>query len=300
MNIGLVFPQTEIGNDPAAIRDYAQAAEGLGFSHVLAYDHVLGALPTPENIRRNEYEGHWRGPYTQEHAFHEPFVLFAFMAGLTTRLGFATGILVLPQRRAQLVAKQAAELDILSGGRLRLGVGVGWNKVEIAALGENPENRGQRMDEQLEVLVRLWTEEVVRLDGKFHHLPDVGINPLPVQRPIPLWFGGHASEVMRRVAKYGGGWMPGFRQGDQAREWLGQLEVELAAAGRTRDQIGIEARLIYGDGDPAKWRMTLDGWRAEGADYFSLNTMGLGFATPSAHLAAMERFAEEMGVGGLL
>jgi alkanesulfonate monooxygenase SsuD/methylene tetrahydromethanopterin reductase-like flavin-dependent oxidoreductase (luciferase family) len=126
MNIGVVFPQTEIGNDPVAIRDYAQTVEGLGYTHVIAYDHVVGANPNRP--------GGWLGPYTFETPFHEPFVLFAFMASVTHKLGFAPGIIILPQRQTVLVAKQAATLDVLSGGRLRLGVGIGWNQVEYIAL----------------------------------------------------------------------------------------------------------------------------------------------------------------------
>lgn len=296
MHIGVVFPQTEIGDDPAAIRDYAQAAEALGYSHILAYEHVLGAAPTARNIRRNGYDGAWRGPYTHESAFHEPFVLFAYLAGLTTRIGFLTGILILPQRQTVLVAKQAAELDLLSGGRLRLGVGAGWNKVEMEALGEKPENRGRRMDEQVEVLQALWTDPVVDFAGRYHALPDVGILPLPVQRPIPLWFGGHAPQVLQRVAKYGAGWLPGFREAAQARDALTQLSAEVEAAGRSPDEIGLEPRLHYGDGDPEAWRRTLEGWQALGADYAAINTMGVGLDTPAKHMAALERFAAAVGL----
>ncbi|HUF37547.1 MAG TPA: LLM class F420-dependent oxidoreductase [Anaerolineales bacterium] len=294
MKIGVVFPQTEIGNDVTAIRDYAQTAEGLGYSHILAYEHVLGAAPTPENIRRNGYEGTWRGPYTHEHPFHEPFVLFAFLAGITTRIGFLTGILILPQRQTALVAKQAAELDLLSEGRLRLGVGAGWNKAEMAAMGENPENRGRRMDEQLAVLQALWTDPVVRFSGKYHNLPDVGILPLPVQRPIPLWFGGHSDEMMRRVVRFGAGWLPGYREAEQSRGWLEQLYAAAEAAGRSRDEIGLEPRIHYGEGDPDAWRRSLDGWKAIGAGYAAVNTMGAGFDSPQKHIIALERFAREV------
>lgn len=293
MQIGVVFPQTEIGDDPGAIRDYAQAAEGLGFSHILAYEHVLGAAPTPRNIRRNGYEDVWRGPYTHEAPFHEPFVLFAYLAGLTTRIGFLTGILILPQRQTALVAKQAAELDLLSGGRLRLGVGAGWNKVEMEALGENPETRGRRMDEQLKVLQALWTEPVVNFTGRDHDLPDVGILPMPVQRPIPLWFGGHADEVMRRIARFGTGWLPGYREAHQARDRLERLYAELEAAGRSREEIGLEPRIQYGEGDPDAWHAALAGWKAAGAEYAAVNTMGAGLEA-DGHVRAIRRFAEEV------
>jgi probable F420-dependent oxidoreductase len=182
MKLGVIFPQTEIGNDPIAIRDYAQTAEALGYNHVLAYDHVLGANP-------DRPEG-WRGPYTHRTPFHEPFVLFAYLAGLTTQLHFVTGIIILPQRQTALVAKQAAALDVLSGGRLRLGVAIGWNPVEYEALGENFHNRGRRIEEQIQVLRALWQNELVTFDGEWYHIPDAGINPLPIQRPIPIWMGG--------------------------------------------------------------------------------------------------------------
>lgn len=292
MRIGAVFPQTEFGDDPTAIRAYAQAIEELGYTHLLAYDHVVGAAPTEANIRRNGWEGAWRGPYTVDHPFHEVFVLFAHLAAVTTRLAFVTGILVLPQRQAVVVAKQAAELDLLSGGRLRLGIGVGWNKVEMEALGMNPENRGRRVDEQIEVLTALWTEPVVRYAGRYHTLPDVGIRPLPVQRPIPLWFGGHADEVITRVARFGAGWMPGFREAEQARPWLDRLDLELEKMGRSRGDIGIEPRIQYGNGDPEQWRRTLAGWRELGAGHASVNTMGLGFTHPDQHIEALRRFAE--------
>src|SRR5215468_12194556 len=175
MDIGVVFPQVEIGQDPAAIRDYAQAVEGMGFTHALVFDHVLGANP--------ERPGGWKGPYTYRHAFHEPFVLFGFLAGVTTRLGLATGIVILPQRQTALVAKQAAAVDVLAGGRLRLGVGVGWNPVEYEALGEDFRTRGKRIDEQIEVMRALWTKELVTIGASQHRITAAGINPLPIQRP---------------------------------------------------------------------------------------------------------------------
>ena len=154
MEIGAVFPQSEIGSDPAVIKDFAQAAESLGYSHLVVYDHVLGAVP--------EREPRLTGPYTHETSFHEPFVLFGFLAAHTQRLGLMTGIIILPQRQTALVAKQAAEVDILSGGRLRLGIGTGWNYVEYDALNENFHNRGKRQEEQVDLLRKLWTDLVWR------------------------------------------------------------------------------------------------------------------------------------------
>jgi probable F420-dependent oxidoreductase len=296
MNIGIVFPQTEFGNDPSALRDFTQTVEELGYTHVLAYEHVLGADPSPENSRANGWEDEWRGPYTYRHPFHEPFLLFSFMAALTTRLSFVTGILILPQRQAALVAKQAAELDVLCGGRLRLGIGVGWNKVEMAALGEDPATRGRRADEQLEVLQALWTQPLVTFDGRWHRMNGVGINPLPVQQPIPLWFGGHAGAVVDRLARLGSGWLPGLRQADHASAWLEQLDSRLAFYGRSRAEIGIEPRLSFKDGTPEIWGQTLEGWRQEGAQYASIITMGCGFEKPAQHLQALQTFAAEMGL----
>jgi probable F420-dependent oxidoreductase len=288
MKIGAVFPQTEFGNDPVALRDYAQTLEGLGYHHVLAYDHVLGANPNRP--------GGWSGPYTYQTPFHEPFVLFSFMAGVTTRLEFATGIIILPQRQTALVAKQAATLDVLSGGRLRLGIGIGWNQVEYECLNENFHNRGRRVEEQVEVLRLLWTQPLVQFKGRWHSIPDAGINPLPIQQPIPIWFGGHAEAVMRRIARWGAGWMPNYRRAEEARPNLALLDQFLAEAGRSRDEVGLEPRLGYGDGNPDRWRQWMEDWQAVGATHMTVNTMGCGFATPAEHMAALERFAREMGL----
>lgn len=286
MKIGVVYPQTEFGSDPAAIRDYAQTVESLGYTHVLAYDHVLGANPNRP--------GGWQGPYTFETPFQEPFVLFAYMAAVTTALEFATGIIILPQRQTALVAKQSATLDVLSGGRLRLGIGLGWNEVEYMALNQDFHTRGRRMDEQIEVLLKLWTEPLVDFHGRYHTIPDAGINPLPVQQPIPLWFGGHAEPVMRRVARWGAGWMPNYRSASDARDTLAVLDRELAAQGRSRQDLGIEARLSYGGGRPEEWERIISAWRAEGATHLTINTMGCGFSTPAQHVQALRHFAETM------
>ncbi len=204
MKIGLVYPQTEYSSDPIAIRDYAQTAEALGFTHILAYDHVLGANP--------ERPGGWDGPYTCHDPFQELFTLFSFMAGITSRIEFASGVFILPQRQTALFAKQAANLDVYCGGRLRLGVGIGWNEVEYTSLNENFRNRGKRFEEQVEVLRLLWTQPLVNFQGRWHHIPDAGLNPMPVQRPIPLWFGGSAEPVLERTARLADGWMPNFKR----------------------------------------------------------------------------------------
>ena len=203
MHIGVVFPQVEIGLDPGAIRDYAQAVEALGYTHILTFDHVLGANP--------DRPGGWKGPYTYRHTFHEPFVLFGFLAAATRRVELVTGILILPQRQTALVAKQAAAVDVLSGGRLRLGVGVGWNAVEFEALGERFTNRGVRIEEQIEVLRALWAQDLVTIAGQWHRVTDAGLNPLPSRRAIPIWMGGESEPVVRRAARLadGCGWGSG-------------------------------------------------------------------------------------------
>ena len=283
MHFGVIYPQTEYPPEPAAVRDFAQTVEGLGFAHVVAYDHVLGANP--------ERPGGWKGPYTHQSAFLEPFVLYSFMAACTTRLGFLTGILILPQRQTALVAKQAATLDVLSGGRLRLGVGLGWNEVEYVGLGEDFHNRGRRMEEQLEVLRRLWTEPLVSFHGREHHIDDAGLNPLPRQRPIPIWFGGHDDRVLRRAARYGDGWIPNFRSAADARPALEKLGAHLGVQGRSLSGFGLEARIPYRDGDPAVWLAAIEAWRQVGATHIGLNTMGAGLAAAD-HLAAVRKFAE--------
>ncbi len=288
MKIGVTFPQTEFGSDPIAVRDYAQTAEALGFTHILAYDHVLGANP--------DRPGGWSGAYTYKSAFLEPFLLFSYMAAATQRIEFITGILILPQRQTALVAKQAATLDVLSGGRFRLGVGLGWNTVEYAALNENFGNRGQRVEEQIHLLRQLWTQPLVDFKGRWHAIPDAGINPLPVQRPIPIWLGGHADAVLRRVARMGDGWLPLLRTPAEAQPALEQLDRYLAEAGRSRADIGIEPRLQYGAGDPEAWRGLIQGWQDVGATHLSLNTMGSGFTSAAAHLAALRTFAEAIGL----
>ncbi|HAJ35054.1 MAG TPA: LLM class F420-dependent oxidoreductase [Chloroflexi bacterium] len=289
MQIGVVFPQTEFGNDPGAVRAYAQTVEALGYTHVLAYDHVLGANP--------ERPGGWQGPYTHRDPFHEPFLLFSFMAAVTTRLGFITGVIILPQRQTALVAKQAATLDVLSGGRFRLGVGIGWNAVEYTALGADFHTRGRRSEAQIALLRRLWTEPLVTVQDGWHTIPDAGLNPLPVQRPIPIWLGGHADAVLERVARLGDGWLPNHRTAEAAAEALAKLDKFLTQQGRTRREMGIEPRLHYKDGDVDYQRTVIAAWRDAGADHFSINTMGCGFTTPAQHIQALEHFAAEVGVG---
>jgi probable F420-dependent oxidoreductase len=285
MKIGVVFPQTEIGDDPIVLRDYAQAAEDLGYNHLLAYDHVLGADP--------ERPGGWRGPYTHETLFHEPFVLFAYLGAITTRIEFVSGIVILPQRQTALVAKQAAEVDVLTGGRLRLGVAVGWNAVEYEALGESFGNRGRRIEEQIKVLRLLWTQPVVDFKGRWHSIPKAGIKPLPVQGPIPIWMGGMSEPVMKRTARLADGWFPQFRTVDAtARDTIARMQGYIREAGRDVGDVGIEGRFSIASTTPDDWGGAVEDWRSLGATHFGLNTMGAGLASPRDHIEAIRRFKE--------
>lgn len=287
MKLGVVFPQTEIGADPAVLRDYAQAAEGLGYSHLLAYDHVVGADP--------DRPGGWRGPYTHKSLFHEPLVLFAYLGAITSRLEFVSGILILPQRQTVLVAKQAAEVDVLTGGRLRLGVAVGWNPVEYEALNENFTNRGRRIVEQIEVLRLLWTREVVEFEGRWHKISKAGILPMPVQRPIPVWMGGMSEVVLKRVARVADGWFPQLRPGDAARQTIERLHAYARQAGRKPEDVGIEARVGIANSTPDDWAKAVEDWRALGATHVGVSTMGAGLASPRDHIEAIRRFKEAIG-----
>jgi probable F420-dependent oxidoreductase len=283
MWIGVIFPQTEIGNDPGAIRAYAQAAEDLRYAHILAYDHILGADPA----RRPG----WRG-YTHEHAFHEPFVLFGYLAAVTTGVELVPGVIILPQRQTALVAKQAAEVDVLSGGRLRLGVGIGWNPVEYEALGVEFRARGRLIEEQMEVLRLLWTREVVSYEGEWHKITEAGINPLPMRRPIPLWLGGSADALLRRVARMGDGWFPQRKPDEQARDMMERLRGYVREAGRSPGSVGIEARVTLADGSPDDWARWTEGWRELGATHVGVNTMGAGLRSVDEHIEAIRRYKE--------
>ncbi len=293
MNIGVIYPHFEYGCDPAAIREYAQTAESLGFSHIGADDHIIG--PNPDR------PGGWTGWVTYRTAFMEPLVLFGFMAAATQRVEFATCVLLLPQRQTVLVAKQTATLDQLCGGRLRLGVGIGWNEIEYLSLGANFHTRGRRLDEQIELLRRLWTQPLVEFHSPEHTIPDAGINPLPLQKPIPIWFGGQSEAALRRMARLGDGWMPLFRTPQDAKPALESLADLLQKAGRSLDGFGIEARIPYSQGpgkapDPAEWQRLLAGWQALGATHASLVTTNCGLAGPQAHLHAIQHFAREVGL----
>ncbi len=299
MKVGAVFPQTEIGTSAADIAAFARAAEDMGYDHVVAYDHVLGVIPRSAD---------WKG-YTYKDTFHEPLVLFGYLAAITRRLELATGILVLPQRQTALVAKQAAEVDVLSGGRLRLGVGVGWNSAEFEAVGEDFHSRGARIEEQVAVLRALWTQDVVTFEGRWHRIVEAGLNPLPVQRPIPVWMGGESDTVLRRAARMADGWMaggtlrtptsrlPGTPGGYPA--MVGRLREYARQAGRNPAAIGLERRISASDA-PQEWVRAASEWRDLGGTHLSVNTMRAGLTSPQAHIEALRRVREALAQAGLV
>src|SRR6516165_4284199 len=260
MRIGVVFPQTELGGSPAVLRAYGQRVEELGFTHILAYDHVVGADPT---VHRG-----WQGPYDIDTTFHEPFVMFGYLAAVTS-------------------------LDLVTGGRFRLGVGLGWNAVEYEALGEKFTNRGKRSEEQVEVMRRLWTERSVTFNGQYHTVTGAGLAPLPTQRPIPVWFGAASDRAYERAGRLGDGWFPMMEPGpglDYARE---QVKRAAAAAGRDAASLGMEGRVSW-TGDRDKVAADIAAWKAGGATHLSVNTMNAGLATVDDHLAALERVAADL------
>ena len=286
MRIGVVFPQTELGGDVGAVRAYAQGVEELGFRHVMAYEHVLGADPA---VHRD-----WQGPYDVRTTFHEPMVLFGYLAALTS-LELVTAIVILPQRQTVLVAKQAAEVDLLTDGRFRLGVGLGWNQVEYEALGQDFTKRGKRIEEQVELIRRLWTEKSVTFDGVYDRVTGAGLAPPPVQRPIPLWFGAQSPAAYRRAGRLADGWFPQFSPGPKLDEAKATVEEAAVLAGRDPASLGMEGRVAWtGDVDAL---VDLAGrWRDTGATHIAVNTMNAGLSSVDAHLAVLETAAEALGV----
>jgi probable F420-dependent oxidoreductase len=263
MQLNAMFPTRDVGNDPAKIRDWAQAAEDLGYACIEVPDHVFGATAR---------DG-WTPLYDEKDPFHETFVTLGFLAAVTKRIRLSSGVLIAPQRQTGLIAKQAAEADLLSGGRLRLGIGVGWNHVEYEALGEDWKTRGARQAEQVEVLRRLWSEDLVTFNGRFHSLKEVNIVPPPVQRPIPIWFGGISDAVVIRAARLGDGWMPIMPPDEKAEQKLALLREEMKKHGRDNAKFGIEGWLRMNDTDPQRWAAAADGWRKLGADMVMLYPM---------------------------
>ena len=281
MQIGVVFPQTEIGADPAGVKAYAQAIQQLGFQHLMIYDHVLGADPS---VRPG-----WSGPYNIDTMFHEPMVLFGYLAAIAPGLELAPAVIILGQRQTALAAKQAAEVDVLTGGKLRLGVGVGWNDVEYEALGMDFHNRGRRFEEQIELLRRLWTERSVTFEGKYHRVTAAGLNPLPVQRPIPIWIGANKEAGIKRAALMADGFFP---QDSVAGGWpamMDKIRGWLVEAGRDPARFGIDSRVNAAQGTPEEWRAKAEEWRALGATHLSINTMRGGLIGPDAHIERLRQ-----------
>ncbi len=281
MHLGALFPQWEIGSDPAAIRDYVQAVEDLGFDHLVIFEHVLGisTIPRPDAAQGS----------MSDLPIHEPFVLFGYLAGVTRRLELVTSVLILPQRPTALVAKQAAEIDVLSSGRLRLGAGVGWSSKEYQGLQADFPTRGARMDEQIAVLRALWTQPVVTFHGRWHHIEAAGINPLPVQRPIPLWIGGMSAAALRRAARWGDGWMPLAPPNDETRARVEQLRAYLQEAGRAPQTFGIEAYLGSPHETPDSRAAQAASWQTLGATHLYASTLGVGCRSPQEHIDALRR-----------
>lgn len=293
MHLGVVFPQLEIGTDPIVIRDYAQAAEGLGYSYLTAYDHVLGANP--------DRPGGFRGAYTHESVFHEPLVLFGYLAGLTSRIELWTGVIILPQRQTVLVAKQAAQVAVLAPGRFVLGVGTGWNDVEYEGLGEDFHNRGRRMDEQVALLRELWSRTSISFEGRYHRVSRAGINPLPPS-PIPIWMGGGDDRVLARIGRLADGWLaaPALRSDVAlAKEHLAKIHAAAREAGRDPASIGLESRVNFKREDLAPEIEAARGWQDAGWSHITLNTMGAGLDSPRAHIDAIRTFKEAWDRSGL-
>lgn len=282
VQLGVVFPQTEIGSDFGAIRTYAESVEGLGFEHLLAYDHVVGA-------DRHVHTG-WRAPYDVRTTFHEPLVLFAFLAACTT-LELVTGIIVLPQRQTVLVAKQAAAIDLMTRGRLRVGVGIGWNAVEYEALGKEFTDRGVRLTEQVSLLRQLWSEQSVTFAGSFERVTGAGISPLPIQRPIPIWFGADSSAAFRRVGQLADGWIPQMQPGADLDAALAEIGRSARGADRDPASIGMQGRVNW-DGRAEDTARTVALWRDAGATHVAINTMNAGLTAVDAHIQALKECAE--------
>ena len=287
MRIGVTFPQTEIGSDPIVARDDAQAAEALGYDYINIYDHVLGAQP-------GDHRPGWSGVYNYQSNFHEPFTLFAYFAAVTSRVELVTGIIILPQRQTALVAKQAAEVDLLSNGRFRLGVAIGWNEAEFEALNENFHNRGRRFEEQIEVMRALWTQDVVTFEGKYHTLNHVAIEPRP-SRPIPIWIGGMSESAMQRAVRLGDGWFPQFRpEVADPQGTIDRFFSLLRESGRNPDEFGIQTTFPF-SGGPDEWHAHVERAASWGATHLSVNTMGIGLNSPREHIMKIEEVRKAVG-----
>lgn len=281
MEIGAVFPHNEIGTDPQAIKDYAQGVEELGITHLLIYDHVLGA-------DRNR-PGGFEGPYDKDVAFHEPFTTFAFIAAVTKNLDMITTVMILPQRQTVLVAKQAAELAILSNNRFKLGIGVGWNAVEYVGLNENFKNRGKRQAEQVELMRLLWESEVLEYKGDYHHIDKASLNPRPSEN-VPIWFGGGAPQLIERCADLGDGWIPLMGPNEAARNTLQEIRAKREAKGLDWNNFGVQAQAQYAGGDPDRWNKHAEKWRDLGASHLAVATHNAEPTNVDGHLSRIKEY----------
>lgn len=281
MKLGAVFPQTEIGIDPIAIKDYAQAVEEMGFDYLLTYEHILGA-------KRESYPEQ-SFIYTHKDMFHEPFTLFSYLSAFTTTLEFVPGVLVLTQRNTPLVAKQAVQVSLFSHGRLRLGVGVGWNKVEIDALGFDPGSRGKRIDEQIRLLKALWESPLIQFEGDFHRIHDLGLNPLP-PHPIPVWVGGMADVVLKRAAELGDGWMPASAASADPEPYVEKLRAYMEDYDRDPDDFGIDMTFRIGKQDQDTWHDYVERRQKLGMTHMRVYTMKMGNKTVDDHLKVLAEF----------
>ena len=286
MQIGAVLPHNEIGTDPGALKAYVQGLENIGATHVLLYDHVLGADP--------DRPGGFQGPYDKGVAFHEPFTTFAFIAGVTSTLEMMSAVLILPQRQTVLVAKQAAEVALLSEGRFRLGIGTGWNEVEYVGLDVPFSARGRRQQEQVELMRALWTEDSLDYTGKYHRIDRASINPRPAQ-PVPVWFGGAAPALLRRCARLGDGWVPLGAPNAKSADIIEMLKTERAAAGLSWDGFGIQAQAQYGGGTPERWASHAGKWRDLGASHLAVATHNAGDTDADGHVRRVEEYMKAVG-----
>ena len=281
MEIGAVFPHNEIGTDPQAIKDYAQGVEELGVTHLLIYDHVLGA--------DRDRPGGFEGPYDKDVAFHEPFTTFAFIAAVTKKLDMITTVMILPQRQTVLVAKQAAELAILSNNRFKLGIGVGWNTVEYTGLNENFKNRGKRQEEQVELMRLLWESEVLEYKGEYHHIDKASINPRP-SKSVPIWFGGGAPQLIERCADLGDGWIPLMGPNEAARKTLAAIKEKRESKGLNWDNFGVQAQAQYAGGDAERWNKHAEKWRNLGASHLAIATHNAEPTNVEGHLGRIKEY----------
>jgi probable F420-dependent oxidoreductase len=287
MKIGAIYPQTELPTDPAAVRAYGAGVEELGYSHILSFDHVVGADPAV-------HQG-WDRPYDVDTTFHEPLVLYGFLAAITS-LELVTGIIIGPQRQTALLAKQAAEVDILTEGRFRLGMGVGWNTVEYEALGQDFSTRGKREEEQIGLLRKLWTERSVTYAGQFDRVTGAGISPLPIQRPIPLWLGGSSPAAYSRIGRLADGWFPGVAPGPLLDRAKSEVNDAAEKAGRDPQSVGMEGRISWGSGGASAVAEQVEQWKVAGATHVTINTMGTGLVSVGDHLEALGATAQALGL----